>query len=207
MSEFLKAMVFRHACKVFDTEKQIPAEQFESMLEVVRTSPSSFGMEPWRLIVVRNPNLRKALKSACWNQNQITECSELVVFTTDNDTVRSGTPYVRKMFERRGLPPEAVDTYMEVYKNYLEPIEEDEVLLENWTAKQCYIALANMMTYAATLEIDSCPIEGFDKEEVEAILDLEYGHSVAVICAFGYRTKDQSIQKRLELKQIVEYRK
>lgn len=207
MSEFLKAMAFRHACKVFDTEKQIPAEQFESMLEVVRTSPSSFGMEPWRVIVVRNPNLRKALKSACWNQKQITECSELVVFTTDNDIVRSGTPYVRKMFERRGLPPEAVDTYMEVYKNYLEPIEEDEVLLENWTAKQCYIALANMMTYAATLEIDSCPIEGFDKEEVEAILDLEYGHSVAVICAFGYRTKDQSVQKRLELKQIVEYRK
>ena len=206
MSEFLNAMAFRHACKVFDAEKQIPAEQFESMLEVVRSSPSSFGMEPWRVIVVRNPNLRKALKSACWNQNQITECSELVVFTTDNDTVRSATPYVRKMFERRGLSPEAIDTYMEVYKNYLEPIEEDEVLLENWTAKQCYIAMANMMTYAATLEIDSCPIEGFEKEEVEAILDLEYGHSVAVICAFGYRVKAQSEQKRLSIKQIVEYR-
>jgi len=206
MSEFLKAMTFRHACKAFDTEKQIPSEQFDSILEVLRTSPSSFGMEPWRVIVVRNPNLRKALKSACWNQNQITECSELVIFTTDNDTVRSDTPYVRKMFERRGLPVEAVDTYMGVYKNYLEPIEADEMLLENWTAKQCYIALANMMTYAATLEIDSCPIEGFDKEEVEAILDLEYGHSVAVMCAFGYRVKAQSEQKRLELKQIVEYR-
>lgn len=206
MSEFLKAMAFRHACKAFDAEKQIPAEQFESILEVARTSPSSFGMEPWRLIVVRKANLRKALKSACWNQSQITDCSELVILTTDNDTVRSGTAYVRKMFERRGLPSDAVDIYMGVYKNYLEPIECDEVLLENWTAKQCYIALANMMTYAATLEIDSCPIEGFDKEEVEAILDLEYGHSVAVICAFGYRTKDQSPQKRLDLKQIVEYR-
>lgn len=206
MSEFLKAMAFRHACKAFDTEKQIPAEQFEQILEVARTSPSSFGMEPWRLIVIRKPNLRKALKSACWNQNQITDCSELVILTTDNDTVRSGTAYVRKMFERRGLPSDAVDTYMGVYKNYLEPIECDEVLLENWTAKQCYIALANMMTYAATLEIDSCPIEGFDKEEVEAILDLEYGHSVAVICAFGYRIKAQSEQKRLDLKQIIEYR-
>lgn len=206
MSEFLEAMAFRHACKVFDTEKQIPSEQFESILEVGRISPSSFGMEPWRLVVVRNPNLRKALKSACWNQNQITECSELVIFTTDNDTVRSDSPYVRKMFERRGLPAEAVDTYMGVYKNYLAPIEADEVLLENWTAKQCYIALANMMTYAATLKIDTCPIEGFDKEEVEAILDLEYGHSVAVMCAFGYRAKAQSEQKRLELKQIVEYR-
>ncbi|MDD2367892.1 MAG: NAD(P)H-dependent oxidoreductase [Sulfuricurvum sp.] len=206
MSEFLKAMAFRHACKTFDGGKQIPSDQFESILEVARTSPSSFGMEPWRLIVVRKPDLRKALKSACWNQSQITDCSELVILTTDNDTVRSGTSYVRKMFERRGLSAEAVDTYMGVYKGYLEPIECDEVLLENWTAKQCYIALANMMTYAATLEIDSCPIEGFDKEEVEAILDLEYGHSVAVICAFGYRVNPQSEQKRLELKQIVEYR-
>lgn len=206
MSEFLKAMAFRHACKAFHPEKAIPEEQFASMLEVARTSPSSFGMEPWRLIVVRNPNLRKALKSACWNQSQITDCSELVIFTTDNDTVRSDSPYVRKMFERRGLPIEAVDTYMGVYKNYLEPIESDEVLLENWTAKQCYIAMANMMTYAATLEIDSCPIEGFDKEEVEAILDLEYGHSAAVICAFGYRVKEQTPKKRLELGQIIEYR-
>jgi nitroreductase len=89
MSEFLKAMAFRHACKAFNPEKAILEEQFASMLEVARTSPSSFGMEPWRLIVVRNPNLRKALKSACWNQNQITDCSELVIFTTDNDTVRS----------------------------------------------------------------------------------------------------------------------
>lgn len=206
MSEFLSAMAFRHACKQFDTEKQIAEEEFDSLLEVARTSPSSFGMEPWRMIVVRKPALRKALKSACWNQAQITDCSELVIFTTDNDTVRSGTVYVRKMFERRGLSAEAVDTYMGVYKNYLEPIECDEVLLENWTAKQCYIPLANMMTYAATLKIDSCPIEGFDKESVEAILDLEYGRSVAVICAFGYRVNPQSEQKRLDLKQIVEYR-
>lgn len=206
MSEFLKAMAFRHACKRFDTQKQIPSEEFESMLEVIRTSPSSFGMEPWRVIVVRNSNLRKALKSACWNQNQITEASELLIFTTDNDVVRSDSEYVRKMFERRGLPIEAVDMYMGVYKNYLTPIEEDEILLENWTAKQCYIALGNVMTYAATLGIDSCPIEGFDKEEVEAILDIEYGSSVAVMCAFGYRVNPQSEQKRLDLKQIVEYK-
>ncbi|MGZ5207448.1 MAG: NAD(P)H-dependent oxidoreductase [Sulfuricurvum sp.] len=206
MSEFLKAMAFRHACKQFNAEKQIPAEQFESILEVARLSPSSFGMEPWRLIVVRDEKLRKALKSSCWNQSQITDASELVIFTTDNDIVRSDSPYVRKMFERRGMPSETVDMYMGVYKNYLEPIECDEVLLENWTAKQCYIALANMMTYAATLEIDTSPIEGFDKEEVEAILDIEYGRSVAVICAFGYRLNPQSVQMRLPLNTIVEYR-
>jgi nitroreductase len=206
MSEFLEAMAFRHACKRFDTEKKIPAEQFESILEVARTSPSSFGMEPWRLIVVRNENLRKALKPSCWNQNQITECSELVIFTTDNDSVRSGTPYVKKMFERRGLPADAVETYMGVYQNYLAEIECDEILLQNWTAKQCYIACANMMTYAATLKIDSCPIEGFDREAVEALLDLPEEQSVALICAFGYRVNPQSPQMRLSLDQIVEYR-
>jgi nitroreductase len=199
-------MKFRHACKSFDASKSIPTEQFDALLEVCRTSPSSFGMEPWRLLVIRDGKLRQALKSSCWNQNQITEASELVIFTTDNDIVRSDSPYVRKMFERRGMPAEMVDVYMGVYKNYLAPIEEDEILLENWTAKQCYIALANMMTFAATLEIDSCPIEGFDKEGVEAILDLPYGHSVAVICAFGYRVNPQSTQTRLNLKEIVEYR-
>lgn len=206
MSEFLEAMAFRHACKKFDAEKQIPAEQFESILEVARLSPSSFGMEPWRLIVVRNAGLRKALKPSCWNQTQITDASELVIFTTDNNVVRSGTRYVKDMFSRRGLPSEAVETYMGVYKNYLAPIESDEVLLENWTAKQCYIAAANMMTYAATLKIDTCPIEGFDKENVEAILDLPEGHSVALICAFGYRINPQSERKRLTAEQIIEYR-
>lgn len=206
MSEFLEAMAFRHACKKFDAEKQIPSEQFESILEVARLSPSSFGMEPWRLIVVRNAGLRKALKPSCWNQTQITDASELVIFTTDNNVVQSGTRYVKEMFSRRGLPSEAVETYLGVYKNYLAPIEADELLLENWTAKQCYIAAANMMTYAATLKIDTCPIEGFDKENVEAILDLPEGHSVALICAFGYRVNPQSERKRLSAEQMIEYR-
>jgi len=206
MSNFMKAMAFRHACKHFDVSKTIPQEKFESILEVARMSPSSFGMEPWRLIVVRDPALRKALKSSCWNQAQITEASELVIFTTDNDEVRSGTPYVRSMFERRGLEGEGLDTYMSIYKSYLSLIECHEDLLENWTAKQCYIACANMMTYAATLQIDSCPIEGFDKEQIEAVLDLPQGRSAALICAFGYRVDSQSAQIRLPISKIVEYR-
>ncbi|HEX5623731.1 MAG TPA: NAD(P)H-dependent oxidoreductase [Sulfuricurvum sp.] len=206
MSEFMDAMAFRHACKRFDATKQIPAAEFDTILEVCQKSPSSFGMEPWRLIVVRDENLRKALKSSCWNQAQITEASELVIFTTDNVSVCSYGNYVKKMFERRGMSEEMVETYMGVYKNYLDAFEGDELLIENWTAKQCYIACANMMTYAATLKIDSCPIEGFDKESVEAILDLSEGRNVALICAFGYRLNPQTPQMRLPLSQIVEYR-
>ena len=206
MSEFLEAMQFRHACKRFDQEKQISEEQLETILEVGRMSPSSFGMEPWRMIVVQNDNLRKALKPSCWNQSQITESSVLIVFTTDNNSVKSDQSYVKKMFKRRELPDEAVQTYLGVYKNYLADIENDEILLQNWTAKQCYIACANMMTYAATVKIDSCAIEGFDKDAVEAILDLEEGRHVALMCAFGYRLNTQGDHKRLSLKEIVEYR-
>ncbi len=205
MSQFIEAMKFRHACKVFNREKKIPQEQFDSMLDVVRMSPSSFGMEPWRVLVIRDENVRKALKNACWNQSQITDCSELVIFTTDNESIKSDSDYVRAMFNRRGLSSEAVDNYIGVYANFLANIENDEVLLENWAAKQCYIAMANMMTYAATLSIDSCPIEGFIKDEVEAILDLEFGISAAVICAFGYRAGEQTPQLRHNIEKIVKY--
>lgn len=205
MSQFIEAMKFRHACKVFDRDKKIPQNELDSILDVVRMSPSSFGMEPWRVLVVRDENMRKALKSACWNQSQITDCSELIIFTTDNEAIKSDSDYVREIFNRRGLGAEATENYIGVYKNFLADKECDEVLLENWSAKQCYIAMANMMTYAATLKIDSCPIEGFLKDEVEAILDLEYGNSVAVICALGYRALEQTPQLRHNIEKIVKY--
>ena len=205
MSDFLDAMAFRHACKRFDTAKKIPEEAFSAILEAARLSPSSFGMEPWRLIVVRTSEAREALKPICWNQNQITECSELVIFTTDNGAVRSGSDYVKAMFERRGLSEEATGQYLGVYANYLAPIEADGKLLQNWTAKQCYIAAANMMTCAASMKIDSCPIEGFEKEKVEAYLGLDENRSVALMVAFGYRVNPQPGRKRLKREEIVTY--
>lgn len=205
MSEFMDAMGFRHACKRFKADKKIPAEAFDTILEAGRLSPSSFGMEPWRLLVVRSEALRTALKPLCWNQNQITECSELVIFTTDNDAVRSGSEYVKTMFARRGLDKEATAAYVKRYADYLAPIECDEKLLENWAAKQCYIMAANMMTCAASMQIDSCPIEGFDKADVEQCLELQRGRSVALIVAFGYRLNPQSERKRLALNEIITF--
>ena len=205
MNEFMKAMEFRHACKRFDTAKRIPEDELAQLMEIVRLSPSSFGMEPWRLIVVRSPELKAKLRPLCWNQPQVTECSELVIFTTDNESVKGGTEYVKAMFSRRGLDAEMTAKYQEVYANYLASLEADERLLENWTAKQCYIAAANLMTGAASLQIDSCPIEGFEKEKVEACLELEVGEHAALIVALGYRTQPQSERARLELSEIVRY--
>ncbi len=205
MNEFMKAMAFRHACKRFDTGKKIPEDELTQLMEVIRLSPSSFGMEPWRVIVVRSSELKEKLRPLCWNQPQITECSELVLFTTDNESVKANTEYVKSMFSRRGLDAEMTAKYQQVYADYLSALEKDERLLENWTAKQCYIAAANLMTGAAALQIDSCPIEGFEKEKVEACLGLEQGQHAALIVALGYRTQPQSERARLEMDEIVKY--
>jgi nitroreductase len=203
MSQFLDAMQFRHACKAFDPNRAIDKEAFETLLEIIRLSPSSFGMEPWRVLVVRDPKIRAKLKPLCWNQNQITDASELIIFTTDNRAVKSGSDYRRMMFERRGLPEEALEKYLQVYDSYIAPLEGDPTLLQNWTAKQCYIAAANLMTGAASMQIDSCAIEGFDAKGVAALLDLPAHQTVALIVALGYRAKEQTPRARLGRDDIV----
>ena len=205
MSEFMKAMEFRHACKRFSSQV-IPDHQFETLLEIGRLSPSSFGMEPWRFIVVKSDELKAQLRPLCWNQPQITECSHLLVITTDDAAVKGGTEYVKTMFSRRGLDGEAEAKYLQVYSDYMAPKESADDGVASWTARQAYIAAANMMTGAASMKIDSCPIEGFEKEKVEAALALESGHSVALIVAFGYRLNEQGGHYRLPMEKIVSYR-
>lgn len=205
MPEFTDAMAFRHACKRF-TEQKIPEAAFDQILEFGRMSPSSFGMEPWRFLVVTDAALREALRPLCWNQPQITESSHLVIITADNECIKPGTEYVRAMFARRGLPEEAYERYLGIYANHMAPQFHSREAIEAWTHKQCYLAAANMMTGAASLGIDSCPIEGFEKAKVEAALALEPARSVALIIAFGYRLDPQPGHYRLDLDTIVERR-
>lgn len=204
MGTFMDAMAFRHACKKFDNTRAIASETFETILESVRLSPSSFGMEPWRLFVIRSKGLRETLKPLCWNQPQITECSELIVFTTDNEAVGSDEAYIRRMFARRGLDIEATEQYVARYRGYVDALKAQN-RLEDWAAKQCYIAAANMMTCAASLGIDSCPIEGFERAKLEELFEFEGERSVALIVALGYRAQKQSERKRLEMAQIITY--
>ncbi|WP_200762915.1 NAD(P)H-dependent oxidoreductase [Nitrosophilus alvini] len=203
--QFLKAMYFRHACKVFDETKKIPKDDFEYILECGRLSPSSFGMEHWRFLVITDENLKKRLKPVCWNQAQITTCSHLVVIKAQKEILKPDSDYVRKMFERRGLPEDMTKAYIQKYTEFMQE-KKDEEKLFCWSAKQCYIALANMMTGAAFIGIDSCPIEGFEKEKVENILNIDTKkEEVAVLSAFGYRVQPQPKKVRLSLSEIVEY--
>jgi nitroreductase len=205
-NDFTKAMDFRHACKVFDENKKISDEEIHYILEAGRKSPSSFGMEAWKFLVITNEELKAKLRPFCWDQVQITSCSHLVIILAgiENAKVESGMP--KKRFTRRDMPQETLNFYMDIYAKHLKKTLSSDENIYAWTAKQSYIALGNMMTAAAFIGIDSCPIEGFEKENVEEVLGLDTSkYQVAVIVPFGYRTNEQSSQLRLPFNEVVEF--
>lgn len=203
---FSQAMDFRHACKVFDDTKKIDDDAMKYILESGRKSPSSFGMEAWKFLVITNEALKETLKPLCWNQAQITSCSHLVVVLAGIDSVKVQSGEVEKRFKRRQMSQENLDFYMSIYANHLKDILSSDENIYAWTAKQCYIALSNMMTAAAFIEIDSCPIEGFEKEKVETVLGLDTSkYQVAALLPFGYRLNEQSEQLRLPFEDVVSY--
>ena len=203
---FFDAMSFRHACKIFDEDREISQKNIRNILEIARKSPSSFGMEPWKFLVITNKKLKEKLRPACWNQVQITSCSHLVVILAAIESVKPQSGIPLKRFARREMPQEKLDFYMDLYSSHLKDTLSSDKNIYEWTSKQTYIAAANMMTYAAAIGIDSCAIEGMDKAEVEKILDLDTTkYQVAMLLPFGYRIKPQSTQVRLDFDEIVEF--
>lgn len=206
MKTFQEAMDFRHACKIFDDTKKISDNDINYILEAGRKSPSSFGMEAWKFLVITNEELKAKLRPACWDQVQVTSCSHLVVILAGIDSVKPESGEVKKRFTRRDMPQETLDFYMDIYASHLENTLSSDDNIEAWTAKQSYIALGNMMTAAATLGVDSCPIEGFDKTQVEDILGLDRSqYRLSVVVPFGYRLNEQSKQLRLDFDEVVEF--
>ena len=203
---FVEAMDFRHACKIFDETKKINDEELTYILEAGRKAPSSFGMEPWKFLVITNQELKEKLKPVCWDQAQITTCSHLVVVLAAIDAVRPESGIVERKFKRREMPQEKVDMYLGLYANHLKQTLSSDENIYAWTAKQTVFAIQNMMMAAAIKGIDSCPIEGFEKEKVEEILKLDTKkYQLSTIIPFGYRINPQSSQLREPLESVVEY--
>lgn len=208
-NNFLEAMGFRHATKEFN-EKSINNEEFNQILEMGRISPSSFGFEPWKFLVIQNKELREKMLSFTWGaQGTLPTASHFVIILARKN-MRFDSEYITHMIKDIKQLPEDVETmYREFYTKFQ---KEDFKLLDNdrtlydWASKQTYIALANMMSGAATMQIDSCPIEGFDAQLTEEFLQNELGvntdeFGASVMVAFGYR-KDEP--KREKQRQAIE---
>ena len=203
---FMEAMDFRHACKIFDETKKVSDEDINYILEAGRKSPSSFGMEAWKFLVITNEELKAKIRPACWEQVQITSCSHLVIILAAIDAVKPEFDEVARKFKRREMPQEKLDFYLGLYAGHLKDTLSSNENIYSWTARQTYIALGNMMTAAAVKGIDSCPIEGFEKEKVEEILKLDLSkYQLSCIVPFGYRINEQSTQLREPLQNVVEF--
>ena len=187
----LEALQWRYATKKFDAARPIPAPVWSALERSLVLTPSSYGLQPWKFVVVTDPGAKRALVPHSWNQTQPVECSHFVVFaarrTMDEAYVDR---WVALTCSERGLPPNALDGYRNMMVGGVVKGMEGERLFD-WATCQCYIALGQFMASAAMLGIDACPMEGIVParyDEILGLLDGEYGTVVA--CAAGYRAAD-----------------
>lgn len=191
----------RHACHRFDPERSIPRDDLEFILEAGRLSPSSFGLEQWRFVVLTSPQDKLALQAACFQQPQVGTASCDVVILAKIADMRPGSPYVQRLLARE-YPGEQLAGALANYRAFHAATD-----VTAWSVTQCHIAAANMMTAAAGIGIDSCAIGGFRADEVERMLDLEPGrYAVALVLALGYCTEPAGEKQRLPLSELVQYR-
>ena len=189
-SELLAALRFRYATKAFDAARKIPAETWDAFEQSLVLTPSSFGLQPWKFLVIDNPEIREKLKAASWGQGQVTDASHLVVLTARTDLAQADIDsWIARLSEVQGTPAEALAGLSGVISSFSAAMTPAEK--QAWNTRQVYIALGQLMTSAAVLGIDSCPLEGISPADYDTILGLPgTGYATAVACALGYRAAD-----------------
>jgi len=190
----LDHLKWRYATKKFDTTKKVSPSDLETLKEAVNLTASSYGLQAYKVLNIVNPEVREKLKPASWNQPQITDASNLFVFCAFTDyTDKDVDEYVALAAKTRGLDPESLKGFGDFLKGNMNSMPAD--VKKAWLARQPYLALGNLMTTAASMKIDVCPMEGFDVVQYNEILGLnEKGLSAVCIGAVGYRSAEDEQQ-------------
>ncbi|MBT7307874.1 MAG: NAD(P)H-dependent oxidoreductase [Gammaproteobacteria bacterium] len=214
--EIIQAYAFRHACKVFDVDKKIAEDDFSLILETGRLSPSSFGFEPWRFLVVQNRALREKLKQVTWGaQGTLPTASHFVVILARKQkSMHYDSQYITHMMQDvHHLPTETIEKRRGYYQQFMESdfsLLSSERATFDWATKQIYIAMGNMMTSAAMIGVDSCPVEGFNAKELEQVMVDDFGidiaeFGVACMVSFGYRVNEPGEKTRQNIDEITQW--
>jgi len=178
---------WRYATKEFDPSKRVSPKDLETLLDALVLSPSSFGLQPWKFVVVENQELKEQLLANSWNQKQVIQASHVLVLCRPltfgaEDVIN----FVRSTAEIRAQEAETLSGYQKVMTDFLGRMNDAQIA--EWMKNQIYIALGNLMTVAATMRIDACPMEGFVSTEYDKVLGLtEKGLASVVVCPVGYR--------------------
>lgn len=194
MTNYIESLKWRYATKKYNPEKKVPAQDLETIMEAVQLSVSSMGLQPYKVLIIENPEIREKLKAVAYNQTPITEASHLFVFANEinigNEEVKS---YMENISEVRNTSIENLKGFSEMINGAINSRSNEEN--NTWASKQAYIALSTLINTAAVLKIDATPMEGFDQQGFDEILGLnEMGLSTAVIATIGYRHEDDEMQ-------------
>jgi nitroreductase len=184
-------MRWRYACKKFDPHRPIPSEAWSALEQTLILSPSSFGLQPWKFVVVKTHEMKERLVPASYGQSQVRDCSHLVVFAARNPMTEDDVHrYLDRIVQIRGVTRESLAGFQKVMLNFLDRPPEG-LSLNEWAARQAFIALGTFMTAAAAIGLDTCPLEGIVPAKYDEILDLHaMGYHTVVACAAGYRASD-----------------
>ena len=200
----LENLKWRYATKKFDSSRVISNTDLEKLKEAVQLSVSSYGLQLYKVLIIQNRALKKELREAAWNQSQLTDASHIFVFCNyterDNGDIDA---FIEATSKTQGTPLEKLLGYGNFIKESLSSKTDNE--WQNWSEKQTYLALSNLLTACAELKLDSCPMEGFEQEKFNSILGLDQkGLNAAIIAPVGYRSKEDHTQFRTKVRKSKE---
>lgn len=200
MSNFIENLNWRYATKQFNSSKTISPNDIETLKKVMQLTPSSYGLQPYKILIIEDKEIRQKLTPVSYNQPQIEDASHMVVLANMNDFGDELVDnYIDNVINIRKSSKEDLKDYANMMKSTLGQLNKEQKA--NWTAKQAYIVAGNLLSAAAELKIDACPMEGFSSEDYNKILDLNSQNlNTAVVITLGYRSKEDKTQHNIKVR-------
>ena len=192
--QLIPALNWRYATKAFDNTKKLTEEQLETLLNAVQLAPTSYGLQPFKVIVVKSQEIKDKLKAAAYEQGQVAQASQVFVFATyKNYTTDHVDAYAKDIVETRGGSLEDIKGFVDTMAGTVNSRTQEQLAV--WNARQAYIALGFLLEAAALHEIDACPMEGFDNAKFDEILGLDALNLTSVVIApVGFRSSEDKYQ-------------
>ena len=202
--DILEKLAWRYATKKFDPERKLSAAQMERILRATNLSASSYGLQPYKVLVVNDPVIREKLKAVSNNQSQITDASHLVIFARVDELAGTHVDdFVKLTATTRSLETGALEGFAAMVKGQISKMEQEKAAV--WTSKQAYIALGTLLTACAIEGIDTCPMEGFNATAYDEILGLrERNLRTVVLATVGFRAADDIYQHKQKVRKPLE---
>ena len=209
--DLLQQLNWRYAVKIFDSSKRIPEETLETLEDALVLTPSSFGLQPWKFVVIGDQSIKDQLPEISWNQSQPKDCSHMVALAIKRNFAEADvTRFIECMAESRGVSVEELEGYKKFAGGFVAQ-GVSEGWIEHWATHQVYIALGQLMASAAAVGVDACPMEGIQADDYDQLLGLaDQGYHTVVGCALGYRSEEDKYaampKARYAKSEVIEHR-